>query len=194
MEYVTLVDADGNPIGAEEKLKAHRNEGVLHLAFSIFIFNEADEFLLQRRADDKYHFAGLWSNSCCGHPLPGESVTDGAHRRLKEELGFGTSLTRQGSMVYEAHDPDSGLTEREYLHTFTGTYGAAPKPARKEVSAWRWLSAEALAHELKIRPESFTPWFRLLMESVDLDNFNRDEIFNTIEAGATLSFARPSKT
>ncbi len=178
MQYVTLVDHNGTPTGTAEKIRAHHGQGILHLAFSIFVFNQADELLLQKRADGKYHFAGLWSNSCCGHPLPEEAVKDAAQRRLQEELGFTTQLTQRCTLVYEAHDQVSGLSEKEFLHVLTGEYSAAPSPADDEVSDWRWQSLKSLGQELKDHPEHFTPWFRILMERIESKVFIRRTAFN----------------
>ncbi len=184
MEYVTLVDTHGKPIGVKEKIEAHRGTGLLHLAFSIFIFNKAGDFLLQKRADHKYHFAGLWSNSCCGHPLPRETVGDAASRRLQEELGFTTELSHQCTLTYEAHDWRTDLTEKEFLHIFTGEYEYEPTPSAEEVGDWRWLSADALQRELHRNPDCFTPWFRLLMAKVELDKFDWKTAFQKLQSGA----------
>lgn len=165
IERILLVDADDRPQGDGDKLDVHRR-GQLHRAFSIFIFNARGEVLLQRRADVKYHFAGYWSNSCCGHPRPGEETASAAVRRLGEELGFQTPLIEQTQLVYRAEDPRSGLIEHEYLHVFRGRYVADPRPDPAEVGAWRWTSVSAVRRGLVKSPHLFTPWFQLIAERV----------------------------
>ena len=161
LERVILVDAGDRPLGDGDKLDAHRL-GQLHRAFSIFVFNAKGEVLLQRRADEKYHFAGCWSNSCCGHPRPGELTARAAVRRLGEELGFQTPLTEQMQLIYRAEDPRSGLIEHEYLHVFRGHYVDDPRPDPAEVGAWRWASVGAVRRGLVKSPHLFTPWFQLI--------------------------------
>lgn len=165
LERVILVDSQDCPQGVGDKLDVHRL-GQLHRAFSIFIFNAKGDVLLQRRADHKYHFAGYWSNSCCGHPRPGEPTAKAAMRRLGEELGFHAPLTEQMQLVYEAQDPLSGLIEHEYLHVFCGHYVDNPRPDPMEVGAWRWTPVGAVRRCLRMSPGVFTPWFRLIAEQV----------------------------
>ncbi|WP_295389053.1 isopentenyl-diphosphate Delta-isomerase [uncultured Thiodictyon sp.] len=164
-ERVILVDGDDRPLGDGDKLEVHRL-GQLHRAFSIFIFNAKGEVLLQRRAAVKYHFAGHWSNSCCGHPRPREQTAPAAVRRLGEELGFQTALTEQMQLVYRAEDACSGLIEHEYLHVFLGRYDDDPRPDPAEVGAWRWSSVGAVRRTLVKSPHLFTPWFQLIAERV----------------------------
>ncbi|HWL92685.1 MAG TPA: isopentenyl-diphosphate Delta-isomerase [Phycisphaerae bacterium] len=161
IEHVILVNERDEEIGTEEKLRAHQNGGRLHRAFSIFIFNEKSELLLQRRAAVKYHFAGRWSNTCCGHPSPGEDVTDAAHRRLREEFGFCAPLTRVATRVYHAADPATGLAENEFLHIFTGRYDRDPHANPSEIDEFAWASSGELHAKLKTVAESFTPWFHI---------------------------------
>jgi isopentenyl-diphosphate Delta-isomerase len=165
LERVILVDAQDGPQGEGDKLDVHR-QGLLHRAFSIFIFNARGEVLLQRRADAKYHFAGYWSNSCCGHPRPGEDTAAAALRRLGEELGLQTPLSEQLQLVYRAQDAQSGLIEHEYLHVYRGCYGDEPRPDPAEVGAWRWASVAVVRRALRRSPGPFTPWFRLIAERV----------------------------
>lgn len=168
MERVILVDENDQEIGTAEKLAAHQNGGQLHRAFSIFICNAAGELLLQRRPQSKYHFGGLWSNTCCGHPRPGETVATAAERRLAEEFGFTCPLTVQTTMTYAAHDAASDLTEREFLHILTGKFDGAPQPNPSEIEAFRWLPHDALATELTTNQQAFTPWFpRALRQLLD---------------------------
>lgn len=165
LERVILVDEQDRDIGDGDKLEVHR-QGQLHRAFSIFVFNARGDCLLQQRADGKYHFAGLWSNSCCGHPRPGESIGNAAVRRLGEELGFQIPLTEQMQLIYRAEDPDSGLIEHEYLHIFCGRHMDDPVPDPAEVGAWRWTPVPAVRRALVKSPGVFTPWFRLIAEPV----------------------------
>jgi isopentenyl-diphosphate delta-isomerase len=149
-EMVILVDRHDRQIGVEEKMKAHR-EGKLHRAFSIFIFNQKSEMLLQKRAPNKYHSGGLWTNACCSHPRPGESVEQAAVRRLKEEMGFHCAL----------QEAFHGLIEHEFDHVFVGTYDGEIHPNRREVVGYRWLSPNALKEDVRKFPEAYTTWFKL---------------------------------
>ncbi len=170
MEYVVLVDENDREIGIEEKIKAHENGGKLHRAFSIFIFNKNGKMLLQRRALTKYHAPGLWSNTCCSHPRPGEEVEKAAHRRLREEMGFDCELKWLFATIYKA-DVGNGLTEWEYDHVFIGTFDGEPEPNPEEVCEWKWISIEELVEDVKKKPEKYTPWFRILLPKV-LDFIN----------------------
>ena len=161
-EEVMLVDEEDRELGPAGKLAAHEAGGSLHRAFSVFVFDAGGRLLLQRRAEGKYHFGGLWTNTCCGHPRPGETVEAAAGRRLFEEMGLSLGLTRVTSFVYEASDPESGLTEREYDHVLSGVYEAQDiDPDPKEVSDWTWVSPQELARDLEENPLSYTPWFPL---------------------------------
>ncbi len=162
MEQVTLVDRNGRRTGHSEKVAAHRDGGALHLAFSIFVFNRNDELLLQRRAGSKYHFARLWTNTCCGHPRPEEEVLPAAGRRLEEEFGFTTALMDNFHLLYEAHDARSQLTEKEFLHVLSGRFDGTPLPTPAEIGAWRWLGVEEILREVANHPDQFTPWFQIL--------------------------------
>jgi isopentenyl-diphosphate delta-isomerase len=166
MPQVTLVDETGTPIGAAEKLAAHQGGGRLHLAFSILIFNRAGELLLQRRAGHKYHFAGLWSNTCCGHPEPGEEVVAAGERRLGEELGFRVPLHRGYRFRYRAEDAASGLTEDELVEVLIGRYEGAPAANPEEVDAWRWQPVDEVGRDADRRPEAYTPWFRQILARI----------------------------
>jgi len=163
METVVLVDEQGVPIGTQEKVAAHRNGGRLHLAFSILILDRSGRMLLQQRSRRKYHFAGLWSNSCCGHPRPGEPVDVAAARRLEEELGFTVPLEALGTLLYAASDPTSGLAEREFLHVFRGRHEGPVAPHPDEVEALRWLAPHEVRAAIERAPHEFTPWFPLVL-------------------------------
>lgn len=160
-EYVILVDQNDASIGCMEKIEAHE-KGLLHRAFSIFVFRERRgrlETLLQKRSERKYHFGGLWSNTCCGHPRQGESTREAAMRRLLEEMHIDCALTSIGQFRYSARSPN-GLVEHEIDHVMAGTYDEdAPDPNPEEVGGHRWMTVEALDAELESKPETFTPWF-----------------------------------
>ncbi|RLJ08338.1 MAG: isopentenyl-diphosphate delta-isomerase [Candidatus Aenigmatarchaeota archaeon] len=165
MEKVILVDEKDNEIGTEEKIKAHQNGGKLHRAFSIFIFNSQGQMLIHRRAAIKYHSPGLWTNACCSHPRPGESLKEAVHRRLKEEMGFDCELEESFSFIYKA-DVGNGLTEWEFDHVFTGRFDGEPEPNPEEVDDWKWMNIDELKKDIEQNPEKYTPWFRIAFERV----------------------------
>ena len=157
IENVVLVDEADAALGMGEKLDVHRT-GVLHRAFSVFAFNADGELLLQRRAWGKYHSGGLWTNTACGHPRPGEPTPDGARRRLFEEMGVpGGELVPAGTLRYRAKIAD--LVENELDHLFVTTVDADPVPDPSEVVEWRFVAPEELATWLAERPAEFTAWF-----------------------------------
>jgi isopentenyl-diphosphate Delta-isomerase len=158
-EEVILVDESDQPLGTMEKMEAHRR-AVLHRAFSVFIFNSSGEMLLQQRAPDKYHSAGLWTNACCSHPRPGEDTREAAVRRLREELGFTTNLEKLFDFTYKS-EFDNGLTEYEFDHVFVGTYDEAIYANKTEVSDCRYYSTENIRELLQHEPDKFTSWFHL---------------------------------
>lgn len=157
MEEVILVNEQDETCGTMEKMEAHR-KGVLHRAFSIFIFNNKNEMLLQQRALNKYHSGGLWTNACCSHPRPGEETAEAASRRLKEELGFETPLENVFAFTYNASF-DNGLTEHEFDHVFTGTYNGEINFNKHEVKDVCFRSMEEIESNLQTHPYKFTPWF-----------------------------------
>ena len=160
-ESVILVDAKNNAIGPFGKIDAHR-DGKLHRAFSILITNPDGELLLQQRAACKYHFAQRWSNTCCGHPRPGEQTLAAARRRLGEEFGFSVPLEEVTDLQYRVRDPHSNLIEHEHLHVFLGRYDGEPNPNPDEISAYRWMLPTRVRRSLALCPDVFTPWFVLL--------------------------------
>ena len=170
MEFVVLVDEQDNPIGKMEKQQAHI-EGLLHRAFSIFIFNSEKKLLLQKRASSKYHCGGLWTNSCCSHPRENENIQDAANRRLAEEMGMQCSLTPIFTFVYKAGF-ENGLTEHEFDHVFFGESNQTPKINTEEVEAYRYISMDDLQQEIKEFPEKFTPWFIIALDRVLAFNSN----------------------
>jgi len=161
-----LVNERDEIVGYCPKLEAHQNGGVLHRAFSVFVFNARGEMLLQQRAASKYHFACLWSNACCSHPLRGEETPDAAHERLQHELGFQTPLEAVCQFVYRAEDSASGLTEHEFDHVFRGHYDGEVRPNPEEIAAWKWMSVPDLRADLRLRPQLYTPWFQIVLEQV----------------------------
>ena len=165
MEQVILVDEADKEIGTMEKMKAHRLAR-LHRAFSVFIFNDRGELLLQQRASGKYHSPGLWSNTCCGHPRPGETIVSAAQRRLKEEMGFSCPLKEVFRLVYRS-EFENGLVEHEVDHVLQGNYSKDPQPEPGEASDFRWISISALRTEIMNTPERFTTWLKLITEKHD---------------------------
>jgi len=164
MTEVILVDENDNEIGTEEKMKAHQ-EGKLHRAFSIFVFNSKGQLLLQKRAKSKYHSGGLWTNTCCSHPNPGESLEKAVQRRLKEEMGFYCELKEIFSFVYKANF-DNGLTEYEYDHVFMGKFDGEPNPNPEEVDEWKWVSLEELKKDIQENPDNYSYWLRASIDKV----------------------------
>lgn len=158
-EEVILVNENDIPLGTMEKMEAHR-KALLHRAFSIFIFNNKGEMLLQQRAAEKYHSAGLWTNACCSHPRPGEDTGEAAKRRLYEELGFTTPLEKIFNFTYKS-EFDNGLTEFEFDHVYTGLYDQAIYPNRVEVSDYSYRSLDDIRASLELYPHKFTSWFHL---------------------------------
>jgi len=153
---VVLVDRQDREVGVEEKMRAHVL-GHLHRAVSVFVFNSSGELLLQRRARGKYHCAGAWSNTACGHPETGESPATAAARRLREEMGIACPLNGGGTFVY-CLPVGAGLVEHEFDHLFYGYSDDAPAPDPAEVSEWRWVDPATLASDLRERPAEYTPW------------------------------------
>jgi isopentenyl-diphosphate delta-isomerase len=159
VDRVILVDENDRQIGVAEKLAAHRDGGRLHRAFSIFLFNAAGEMLLQRRSRRKYHFGGLWTNACCGHPRPGEELVAAAQRRLGEELGIHVPLRPVFWLIYSASDEASGLSERELDHVLVGQAQGGLEPDPAEVEDLRWVDCDEVLLDATAHPERYTPWF-----------------------------------
>ena len=157
MEKVILVNEHDEETGTIEKMEAHRN-GILHRAFSIFIFSNKKEMLLQQRAMNKYHSGGLWTNACCSHPRPGESTQTAATRRLKEELGFETKLEKIFDFKYKAAF-ENGLIENEFDHVFAGVYNGEINFNRNEVQDVCFQSMQEIESNLQTHPNKFTAWF-----------------------------------
>ncbi len=157
LEKVILVNEHDEEIGSMEKMEAHE-KGVLHRAFSVFIFNDKDELLLQRRALNKYHSAGLWTNTCCSHPRVGENTLAAANRRLKEEMGMETELKLKSVFTYKTKFSNN-LTEHEVDHVFVGNSNENPKINTDEVCEYAWESLEKIKKDIQMKPQNFTSWF-----------------------------------
>jgi isopentenyl-diphosphate delta-isomerase len=161
-EKVILVDKNDNQVGLMPKLEAHE-KGVLHRAFSIFIFNSKYELLLQKRASSKYHSGGLWTNTCCSHPREGEDTLDAANRRLDEEMGIKTSLRKVYDFIYKA-ELDNQLTEHEFDHVFYGVFDNDPILNKDEAEDFKWVDMETLNNDIIKNEENYTVWFKIAFE------------------------------
>lgn len=156
-DLVVLVDENDQPIGSAPKLEVHER-GLLHRAVSLLLRDDMGRFLLQRRAADKYHSGGLWSNTCCGHPRPGESIENAALRRLRAEMGILECRVRRVSSFLYRTAVGNGLVEHEVDHVVVGEWTGEPTPNPSEVSEWRWVSEAALHADLAVNPDRYTPW------------------------------------
>jgi isopentenyl-diphosphate delta-isomerase len=166
-ERVILVDEDDREIGTMDKLEAHER-GALHRAISIFVFDPEGRVLLQRRAMEKYHCPGLWANTCCSHPRPGETPLMAARRRLGEELGMTCDLRFVGKVLYRA-PVGNGLIEHELVSAFIGHSTVSIVPDPSEVMEVRHVDPEELRREIEDAPERFAPWFLIYVrEHFDL--------------------------
>jgi isopentenyl-diphosphate delta-isomerase len=164
-EQVVLVDEQGHELGLMGKTEAHER-GILHKAISVLIFNSQGDMLIQQRAFSKYHWAGIWSNTCCSHPRDGETFEDAAQRRLKEELGIVTPLKKEFYFTYKATDGDSGLTEHEYDWVFTGVYDESFEFNTDEIHDVKWIGKEELANDMEEHPELYSFWFPIILENM----------------------------
>ncbi len=164
VEYVILVNKNDLPLGTMEKMEAHE-KGVLHRAFSVFIFNTDGKLLLQRRALEKYHSPGLWTNTVCSHPRAGEKTEEAVHRRMKEEMGFDCAVEEVFSFVYNA-DVGDGLREHEYDHVFVGVSNTIPKPNPEEVGDWKYMGFEEVLEDVRKNPANYSVWFKIALEEL----------------------------
>ncbi len=165
LTQVILVDVNDRQTGAMEKMEAHE-KGMLHRAFSIFIFNTKGEMLLQQRALNKYHSGGLWTNACCSHPLPEEATDTAARRRLKEELGFETPIEKIFDFVYTV-DFENGLTEHEFDHVFAGEYEGNIDFNKGEVMDFCYKEVMEIHQNLQTQPQKYTAWFQLAFPKIE---------------------------
>ena len=162
MDQVILVNDKDEQIGVMEKIEAHK-KALLHRAFSVFIFNDAGELMLQQRAADKDHSPLLWTNTCCSHQKVGETNIQAGMRRLQEEMGFETALKDVCSFIYKAPF-DNGLTEHEFDHVLTGVYNEEPKLNPDEAEAYKWMKLEEVKKDIESQPELYTAWFVIIFE------------------------------
>jgi len=162
---VILVNEHDVQTGTMEKMEVHQ-KALLHRAFSVFVFNEKGEILLQQRAAKKYHSAGLWTNACCSHPRPGEETLTAAQTRLQEEMGFNTSLKKAFDFIYKAPF-DNGLTEYEFDHVFVGTYNGTITPNAEEVSDYCFKPVEEIKNSIQSHPQKYTEWFKIAFPKME---------------------------
>ena len=165
-ELLILVDKNNRQVGSMEKLLVHR-QGLLHRAFSIFIFNTKGELLLQQRADDKYHSAGLWTNTCCSHPLFGENINGAIKRRLYEEMGMNCKTQYAFNFIYKAVF-ENGLTEHEYDNVYVGISDDLPIPKSSEVKNWKYLSLQKIEIEIDRHPDQYTEWMKICFPQIKM--------------------------
>jgi isopentenyl-diphosphate delta-isomerase len=164
---VVLCDPTGRPTGSSDLLTAHTGEGLLHLAFSVYIFSpDRHALLIQQRSQHKMLWPLVWANTCCSHPQEGDDIAEVARRRLEEEMGISCDLTRGPEFVYRAIWPQNRGVEHELDVTFWGAHEGPPSPNPEEVAAWRWLEVEELRREMRLAPEQFAPWLHLGLEQV----------------------------
>ena len=169
MEQVILVDEQDREIGTLEKMEAHE-KGLLHRAFSVLLFNSKGELLLQKRSSKKYHSAGLWANTCCSHPRPGENIKESVRRRLQEEMGIDANPEFAYSFIYKT-DLENGLIEHELDHIYIGSYDGKPKVNNLEVEDWKFESVDWLKKDMISNPEHYTFWFKEILNQKELSEF-----------------------
>lgn len=178
-EQLVLVNENDQAIGVGEKIQTHVI-GTLHRAFSVFVFNSAGQLLLQKRSSTKYHSRGLWSNTCCGHPRPNETIVQASRRRLNEEMGFDCALKKVFEFIYHAK-LDNGMCEHEYDHVLVGSFDQSPKPNRDEVDDWKWVDPITIEVDMLAHPENYTYWFKLSLTKIfdfvpQVTTLNMDQI------------------
>jgi len=161
-EQVILVNENDEQIGLMPKMEAHE-KAVLHRAFSVFVFNEQNQLMLQQRAAEKYHSPLLWANTCCSHQRDGESNLEAGKRRLQEEMGFVCELEEKTSFIYKAPF-DNGLTEHELDHILVGYFNENPTLNREEVEDFKWMTVEEVKDDMALNPEIYTEWFKIIFE------------------------------
>lgn len=173
-EPLILVDSDDNFLGYKRKAEAHQGDGLLHRAFSVFLFNSAGETLLQQRNPQKPLWGGYWSNSCCSHPRRGESVTEAVDRRLREELDIDAALTFLYRFEYHAHFGETG-SEHELCSVFAARSDAPVTVNPGEISGWQFMAPAQLDHELEHNPERYTPWLKMEWPRIRAEHWARVE-------------------
>lgn len=166
-EKVILVDETDVPIGEMEKMEAHY-KGLLHRAISVFVVDTNGNWLIQQRTLEKYHSRGLWSNSCCSHPTPGEMAIDAASRRLMQEMGLKASLEHLFTFTYKAL-LENGLIEHETDHVFVGITDVLPRINHHEVGDYKYISYQKLHEDVSINPGKYSEWFKLIYQRVNTE-------------------------
>lgn len=169
-EQLILVDEHDNEVGTMGKLEAHKR-GLLHRCFSIFVFHPDGRLMLQKRAKEKYHSGGLWTNTCCGHQRPGEASNEAAHRRLQFEMGFDCPLEEVHTFLYKA-ELNNGITEHEFDHVFVGSFDGTPELNPEEAEDWKWVEPAELQRDFGEHPDRYTYWLRISFADV-LDKVRR---------------------
>lgn len=167
MDHVILVDAEDNALGTMEKMEAHR-KGLLHRAFSVVLLNSKGEVLLQKRASSKYHSGGLWTNTCCSHPLPGESLSHATQRKLQQEMGICPPIEPAFKFIYRV-ELEKDLVEHEFDHVFAGTFDGEPRINKDEVDDWKFVNLAQLRQDTLENPDRYTHWFRIIINHPGLD-------------------------
>ena len=161
---VVLVNTEDEALEEMDKMEAHV-QGILHRAFSVFIFNQKGDMLIHQRATNKYHGADLWTNACCSHPQWGEDVRQSALDRLEYEMGLKCDIKKAFSFLYKT-SVENNLTEHEFDHVFVGYTDENPNPNPEEVQNYQWISPEKLQEQIKAQPQLFTYWFRMALPKV----------------------------
>lgn len=161
-KYVILVDENDHELGLMEKIEAHE-KALLHRAFSVFIYNDKNQLMLQQRALTKYHTPGLWTNTCCSHQQQGETNIQAGKRRLQEEMGFTTELEETISFIYKAPF-ENGLTEHEFDYILIGRYNETPNINPEEVNDWKWMELDDIKIDIKKNPHQYTEWFKIIFD------------------------------
>jgi isopentenyl-diphosphate delta-isomerase len=174
-EMLIVVDENDTIVDYKSKIECHKGDGILHRAFSIFIFNDSGQIIMQKRSDKKLLWPGYWSNSCCSHPRKGETLDTATHRRLKEELGFDADLIYLYTFQYQANFKQVG-SEHELCAVYIGKSNAPVKVNDNEIAAWKYINPDDLTKEVSDYPENFTPWFK--MEWTTLSSEYRNRIKN----------------
>lgn len=169
-DNLIIVDTNDLQTGKLDKMSVHKN-GLLHRAFSVFIFNSYGELLLQQRADHKYHSGGLWTNTCCSHPRDGEDTRLAVSRRLKEEMNMECETHFAFSFIYKTKF-ENGLSEYEYDHVYWGVSDDAPKPDTSEVKSWKYVSLQQLEKDIQQSPDQYTAWLKISLPQI-LEHYNR---------------------
>ena len=168
MDQVVLVDTSDQEVGSMEKMEAHQ-KGALHRAFSILLFNSKGELLLQKRAKTKYHSGGLWTNTCCSHPLPGESMHHATHRKLIQEMGIPLHTEFAFKFTYKIK-LDHDLIEHEIDHVYVGLFDGEPQPNENEAEDWKFFPLDKLREDMRLNPQDYTYWFKVIIRHPSLES------------------------